>query len=81
MHRPPHPGASARRYVPSMPMVRELALARLGEAALDDLAREACVRRGLLARDDTLTVRGAALLSAATAQFRRFERGPFVVRP
>lgn len=64
-------------YKPSMPIVRELARARLGEPAHEEIARQTCIRRGLVTWRGNLTDRGVEVLSKVGRQFSEYEARAF----
>jgi hypothetical protein len=59
---------------PTLGMVRELALAELGEASAPEaFDRQRCARRGLIDWRGRLTSSGAVVLRRAMAKFKLFE--------
>lgn len=62
----------ADAYVPTLPMIRELARAHQGVAEVEAMARATCVRRGLLTWRGALTPAGSSALTSAVRQFEQF---------
>lgn len=62
----------AATYRPSMPIIRELARAYLGEPCEEPMARDTARRRGLMHRD-RLTNTGEVVLARVEQQFKRHD--------